>query len=115
MNNLRQVLNSHDLKIKSLKYIGNACIIETDKGKLVYIEGKIRTRHYEDKEGIKRYATEIVAESFTMLGRKTDFEAPSSTGQETKDNHQNREDAESVDFKENDRTGEGDEDEDLPF
>ena len=45
------------------------------KGKLVYIEGKIRTRSFEDKEGIKKYTTEIVAENFTMLGRKSDFEA----------------------------------------
>lgn len=44
-----------------------------EKGKLVYIEGKLRTRNFEDKEGIKRYTTEIVAESFTLLGRKTDF------------------------------------------
>lgn len=45
------------------------------KGKLVYIEGKLRTRSFEDKEGIKKYTTEVVAENFTMLGRKTDFEA----------------------------------------
>lgn len=45
------------------------------KGKLVYIEGKLRTRSFEDKEGNKRYTTEVVAENFTMLGRKTDFEA----------------------------------------
>lgn len=44
------------------------------KGKLVYIEGKLRTRSYEDKEGHRRYVTEIVAENFTMLGRKSDFE-----------------------------------------
>ncbi len=44
------------------------------KGKLIYIEGKIRTRSFEDKEGIKKYITEIVAENFTMLGRKSDFE-----------------------------------------
>jgi single-strand DNA-binding protein len=45
------------------------------KGKLVYIEGKLRTRSFEDKEGVKKYTTEVVAENFTMLGRKTDFEA----------------------------------------
>ena len=45
------------------------------KGKLVYIEGKLRTRYFEDKEGVKKYTTEVVAENFTMLGRKTDFEA----------------------------------------
>ena len=44
------------------------------KGKLVYIEGKLRTRSFEDKGGIKKYTTEVVAENFTMLGRKTDFE-----------------------------------------
>ena len=44
------------------------------KGKLVYIEGKLRTRSFEDKEKVKKYVTEIVAENFTMLGRKTDFE-----------------------------------------
>jgi len=46
------------------------------KGKLVYIEGKLRTRSFEDKEGNKKYTTEVVAENFTMLGRKSDFEAP---------------------------------------
>ena len=45
------------------------------KGKLVYIEGKLRTRSFEDKTGIKKYTTEIVAENFTLLGRKSDFES----------------------------------------
>ena len=48
------------------------------KGKLVYIEGKIRTRSFEDKEGVKKYTTEIVADNFTMLGRKSDFEETST-------------------------------------
>jgi single-strand DNA-binding protein len=48
------------------------------KGKLVYIEGKLRTRSFEDKEGIKKYTTEVVAENFTMLGRKSDFEGEGS-------------------------------------
>ncbi|MFD1629659.1 single-stranded DNA-binding protein [Pseudopedobacter beijingensis] len=50
------------------------------KGKLVYIEGKLRTRSFEDKEGHKKYTTEIVAENFTMLGRKSDFESSSNSG-----------------------------------
>ncbi|ADY53665.1 single-strand binding protein [Pseudopedobacter saltans DSM 12145] len=53
------------------------------KGKLVYIEGKLRTRSFEDKEGNKKYTTEVVAENFTMLGRKSDFEAPQSGGEKT--------------------------------
>jgi single-strand DNA-binding protein len=51
------------------------------KGKLVYIEGKLRTRSFEDKEGIKKYTTEIVAENFTLLGRKSDFEGEGAARQ----------------------------------
>lgn len=43
------------------------------KGKLVYIEGRLRTRNYEDKEGTRRYVTEIVGDSFKLLGRPSDF------------------------------------------
>lgn len=50
------------------------------KGKLVYIEGKLRTRSFEDKEKTKKYVTEIVAENFTMLGRKSDFEPTPQNG-----------------------------------
>ena len=53
------------------------------KGKLVYIEGKLRTRSFEDKEGIKKYTTEIVAENFTLLGRKSDFEDVSAKAEKT--------------------------------
>lgn len=44
------------------------------KGKLIYIEGKLRTRFFEDKEGTKRYTTEVIPDSFTVLGRSSDFE-----------------------------------------
>ena len=50
------------------------------KGRLVYIEGKLRTRSFEDKEGHKKYTTEVVAENFTMLGRRSDFEAGGGNG-----------------------------------
>lgn len=46
------------------------------KGKLVYIEGKIRTRSWDDKDGNKRYTTEIVADNLTMLGKKENGEGP---------------------------------------
>lgn len=85
------------------------------KGKLVYIEGKIRTRHYEDKEGIKRYATEIVADNFTMLGRKTDFDNPSGSHQDNKMQIHGEEGEASVNFKENELEGDAKEEDDLPF
>ncbi|TKC02895.1 single-stranded DNA-binding protein [Pedobacter frigoris] len=53
------------------------------KGKLVYIEGKLRTRSFEDREKIKKYVTEVVAENFTILGRKSDFEPTPATGEHT--------------------------------
>jgi single-strand DNA-binding protein len=43
------------------------------KGKLIYLEGKIRTRSFEDKQGLQRSVTEILAENFTILGRNSDF------------------------------------------
>ncbi len=55
------------------------------KGKLVYIEGKLRTRSFEDKTGIKKYTTEIVAENFTVLGRKSDFDNDNKQAVKTDD------------------------------
>jgi len=42
------------------------------KGKQVYIEGKIRTRQWQDQQGQKRYSTEVVASNMVMLGRAGD-------------------------------------------
>ena len=60
------------------------------KGQLVYIEGKLQTRNWEDKDGIKRYTTEVVCDMFTMLGRKMDTDssqqvAPTSNSDEEDD------------------------------
>lgn len=40
------------------------------KGSQVYIEGRLRTRKYTDKEGIERFATEIIADTMQMLGTR---------------------------------------------
>lgn len=40
------------------------------KGSAIYLEGKIKSSSYTDKENIKRYRTDIVADTFTMLDRK---------------------------------------------
>tara|TARA_R110000744_G_scaffold377485_1_gene492536 strand:- start:4865 stop:5284 length:420 start_codon:yes stop_codon:yes gene_type:complete len=44
------------------------------KGKELYIEGRIQTRKYEDKSGVERYSTEIVAENVRFLGSRGDSE-----------------------------------------
>ena len=46
------------------------------KGKQVYIEGKIRTRQWQDQQGQKRFSTEIVAQQMVMLGRAGDRAEP---------------------------------------
>jgi single-strand DNA-binding protein len=40
------------------------------KGKLIFIEGRIQTRSWEDKDGVKRFTTEIVASNMQMLDSK---------------------------------------------
>ena len=40
------------------------------KGTQLYVEGKLRTRSWEDKDGNKRYITEVLAENFTVLANK---------------------------------------------
>ena len=50
----------------------NAEVIEkyVKKGTKLYIEGKLRTRTWEDKNAIKRYVTEIYVDTFELLGSK---------------------------------------------
>jgi single-strand DNA-binding protein len=50
------------------------------KGSLVYIEGRLRTRNWEDAQNVRRYATEIVADNLVMLDRKKDSENHSENG-----------------------------------
>jgi single-strand DNA-binding protein len=51
------------------------------KGRQVYVEGALQTREWTDKEGTKRYTTEVKALRFQMLGKRDD--APVSMSQET--------------------------------
>jgi len=48
------------------------------KGSQVYVEGRIRTRKWQDKEGQDRYSTEIVADSMQMLGSRSGSGEPRS-------------------------------------
>jgi single-strand DNA-binding protein len=49
------------------------------KGKLVFVEGRIQTRSWEDKDGVKRYTTEIVASNMQMLDSKGQNKAEESS------------------------------------
>jgi single-strand DNA-binding protein len=59
------------------------------KGHLVYIEGKIKTRSFEDKDKQKRYVTEIVAEKLLHLEKKQKQAEENSPTQEELDADQN--------------------------
>jgi single-strand DNA-binding protein len=50
------------------------------KGSQVYVEGRIRTRKWQDKEGQDRYSTEIVADSMQMLGSRAGSGEPRPEG-----------------------------------
>lgn len=60
---------------------GLAKVVESyvKKGTQLYIEGKMRTRSWDDKDSVKRYTTEVMVDSLQMLGRKADN--PGSDGQ----------------------------------
>lgn len=50
------------------------------KGTQLYIEGRIRTRSWDDQTGNKRYTTEIIADTLQLLGRKSDNPASQQGG-----------------------------------
>lgn len=57
------------------------------KGMQVYIEGKIKTRSWQDKEGNKRYTTEIVADNLTILSRKDDSSSQGTSAARQDEGH----------------------------
>lgn len=74
------------------------------KGKQIYIEGKIRSRSWEDKEGNKRYITEIIGDNMQFLGKREDSSSEQQVEKKT----------ETTDSKDSD-TDDKKEEDDLPF
>ena len=58
--------------IVAWRKLAEICGQYLNKGKLVYIEGRLQTRSWEDKEGNKRYTTEVQADNMVMLSARTD-------------------------------------------
>lgn len=58
--------------------LGELCGQYLTKGRQVYLEGKLQTRQWEDKDGSKRFTTEIQARDITFLGggNKSSHQAP---------------------------------------
>lgn len=60
------------------------------KGTQLYIEGRIRTRSWDDQNGNKKYTTEIVADMLQLLGRKSDNPSSGQYGQPAAGGYQQR-------------------------
>lgn len=60
------------INIVAWRQLAEICGKYLTKGSQVYIEGKLSTRSYDDRDGNKRYVTEIVADQVRMLGGKPD-------------------------------------------
>ncbi len=82
------------------------------KGKQLYIEGKIKTRSFDDKEGNKRYITEIVADVMQMLGTRADNQQNNNQQQQNNTNQSGSNDFSDVSEPEPEDQGG---DDDLPF
>jgi len=83
------------------------------KGRQLYIEGRIRTRNYDDKDGNKRYITEIYGDTMQMLGTKAD-DNKSGAGSYNQ-NQNNQGSVPPVSMANEPETDDSGGDEDLPF
>jgi len=62
-------------KLVTFRRLAEVCAEYLAKGSLIYIEGKLQTRDWDDKEGNKRYTTEIVVNQMQMLGGRGDSDS----------------------------------------
>jgi len=66
-------------RIVAFDKLAEICGKYLKKGSLVYIEGSLQTRSWDDKDGVKRYTTEILAREMEMLDKR---EEPAPAAQE---------------------------------
>jgi single-strand DNA-binding protein len=59
-------------RIVAFGKLAEICAEYLNKGKQVYVEGRLQSRSWEDKEGNKRWTTEVVANNVVMLGQLGD-------------------------------------------
>jgi single-strand DNA-binding protein len=69
----------HNIKIPT-KRLSEVAEKYLKKGSLIFLEGKIKTRAWDDKDGNKRYTTEIVVDTFKMLDKKPESSGSNSGG-----------------------------------
>ena len=74
-----EITDWHNIKMPN-KFMAERAEKFLKKGSLIHVEGKIRTRSYDDKDGNKRYITEIIVEQFRMLDKKSEGGSTESSG-----------------------------------
>jgi len=70
-------------RIVAFRKLAEICQSYLSKGKQIYIEGRLQTRTWEDKDGIKRSTTEIVASNMRMLDGKGQGKSPDAWSDQT--------------------------------
>ncbi len=80
-NELRENTEWHNI----VAWRNTADVVErfVKKGTQLYIEGRIRTRSWDDQTGNKRYTTEIIADTLQLLGKKSDNPGAQQGGYQT--------------------------------
>ncbi len=105
--NWKEVTDWHNIKMPN-KYMAERAEKNLKKGSQIFLEGKIRNRSYDDKDGNKRYVTEIIVDTFRMLDRKQDGQS----GGGDSNNHYN---GANNNYEAPVNTGNSAPDDDLPF
>jgi single-strand DNA-binding protein len=70
--------NTEWVNVEAWGRLGEVCQQYLHKGKLIYLEGRLKTDKYEDKSGETKYFTKVVATSMQMLDRKPEEEPVSA-------------------------------------
>tara|TARA_Y100001970_G_scaffold114450_1_gene142783 strand:- start:2004 stop:2432 length:429 start_codon:yes stop_codon:yes gene_type:complete len=53
------------------------------KGQQLYVEGRLQTRKWQDKDGIEKYSTDIISDNFTFIGSKSDTQNFDTSSQQS--------------------------------
>lgn len=85
------------------------------KGDKIYVEGKLRTRSWQDQQGNNRYTTEVIADNMTMLGKASEKTTNDSMVSSTNQNNEATSSANNSEKLSEDFSSPEDENDDLPF
>ena len=71
------------------------------KGQQLYVEGRLQTRKWQDKDGVEKYSTDIISDNFTFIGSKSDSSGTDNQSSKNNDNF--------------DQSSPAQQDDDIPF